>query len=434
MRNVQTFWAFVERQGGIVKSKAPRPKVLMVASDIGGHRVLHLRRFAKLFLDADFHVSFWADKLYGRSIEEPNQDAGSFARLLQDLASWENVSRVSELLPPDGRKRLKLIETKSSTEAFDIILFADAEGSLKTITRLEGARARGLQARTIGYFFESSFLYWEQMKQLEKAKSLLLHSHRALENFFKIAQHRFPLLDLVVVNDDQIIKTYDPPNCVHMWELPPLSFEDEVAEGREIANFGFAEHIFAPLQSFLTANDNKLVGLQFGDLEPRKGFDLTLEFATRSEEVAVLRAGRRKPSYRLSWSDVQRWELLLTAHRLHSIDLHLPSELSKKYLYQRADFALLPYRNHLRTSGVLADCIREGLPVLVSSGGVKARLVAEYGIGEVFEDGSIESLVSQWGTFRQNIASYAAGLERAKSVLEERYAFAITSMTGLTNN
>lgn len=393
--------------------------MFVVCSDLSGHRILHLRRFAREFVDAGFEVRIYVSSLYRTPLSRKKAE-GSFDKLLQDLLEWEGVLSVDSHLPKDGVKRLKYLQNELTANSGKAIFFSDGENNIFTLTLFSAAAnlSRRVPVKAAAYFFESSFLY-RRPRFLELGPKVLVGEFLTYV-FLRWNRVFASNVDLILHNDQRLIFELGDSRFVHLWELEPLSLQQD-----EGTRYFLPKHTMSSLHQFLGANQGKKILLQFGDLENRKGFSAALELASSFNGVAILRAGRIKPDFHYSWPDIHRMELLIKQNRLFSIDYFIEEEAAKEYLYSVSDFVLLLYENHFRTTGVLSDAIRFGRSVLASPGGLKERLVRDHQLGQVVYREDIEKFSNDAHEVFSHQAFYEANLSRLRAELAGTYEDAL---------
>ena len=144
----------------------------------------------------------------------------------------------------------------------------------------------------------------------------------------------------------------------------------------------------------------------FGDLETRKGFDMLLRLAASQPDTVCVRFGRTKTSYSSNLDTIQNKEKLLFENRIFELDMFVESRDLIDFIFTTVNFIILPYKRYFRSSGVLIDVLRRGLPVMTSQNGVMGYVVKKYGVGRVFKDGNSKSLEMEYLKFKENLHVY----------------------------
>jgi hypothetical protein len=150
----------------------------------------------------------------------------------------------------------------------------------------------------------------------------------------------------------------------------------------------------------------------FGDLELRKGYDLLLQLAAHDPDCVCVRFGRTKGDYKATWDVTLNKEKLIIEERLFEVDTYIESQELIDFIFSSVRFMILPYRKYYRTSGVMIDVLRRGLPVLTSDKGVMANIVKYYRVGRVFLDGNFVRLQKEFSIFKQNYKKYLKNIEK----------------------
>ena len=129
------------------------------------------------------------------------------------------------------------------------------------------------------------------------------------------------------------------------------------------------------------------VALMFGAVHPEKDCSVVWRAFTELPDWRLLIVGTVAGAYTASL------EHLRLGQRPIVIDGYVDNAW-RDLAYAAADVVVLSFRpNHYRDSGVLADAIAWGVPVVCSTSSASAECVAEYGLGVAFESGDASSLV-----------------------------------------
>ncbi len=132
------------------------------------------------------------------------------------------------------------------------------------------------------------------------------------------------------------------------------------------------------------------VFLFYGAGYRRKGLGLAVQAmlsASASTPAFLLCAGRHGADRTVA----QGLDRLMQQGRARVIDRYVSDE-EEKLLFAASDVALLPYRKHFGSSGVLVRAIGAGLPVIASDEQLIGRLVREHGLGILFSPGDADAL------------------------------------------
>ena len=217
-----------------------------------------------------------------------------------------------------------------------------------------------------------------------------------LNRLFFRCQRRFKLLTAGFCPDALLADKYRHPRVLFLPE--PITTHLESTITREKSTF--YARVKSQYRDFLEKNKGKHVLLMFGDLEPRKGYDLLLQLCVYDPECVCVRFGRTRANYSPNWQTIMGKEKLLMEERLFEVDAYIESQELIDFVFSTVRFMILPYKNYYRTSGVLIDVLRRGLPVLSSDNGVMAHIVTSYRVGRVFRDGDFRDLQKVFSEFK----------------------------------
>jgi hypothetical protein len=192
-----------------------------------------------------------------------------------------------------------------------------------------------------------------------------------LNKFFLRCLCRFNLLTAVFCPDIGLVEQLGHPRVLFL----PEPNTNNLKAKNTTKKSSFYTRVKSQYQDFLEKNRGKHVLLMFGDLESRKGYDLLLQLAARDPGCVCVRFGRTKGDYTATWAAILGKEKLLLEDRLFEVDTYIESQELIDFIFSTVRFMILPYKKYYRTSGVLIDVLRRGLPVLTSDKGAMAHIV-----------------------------------------------------------
>jgi glycosyltransferase involved in cell wall biosynthesis len=138
---------------------------------------------------------------------------------------------------------------------------------------------------------------------------------------------------------------------------------------------------------------DRTIFLHLGSPERRKGLVETLaalDTLVADDRLPVerppllLRVGRND---RLIASERGRLQRLVAAGWVRTVEEFVPAEQLMEY-FAASDWVLLPYRKFRYSSGILANAVGAGCPILAADQGHVGRVVAEAGLGRVYPPGT----------------------------------------------
>jgi glycosyltransferase involved in cell wall biosynthesis len=171
---------------------------------------------------------------------------------------------------------------------------------------------------------------------------------------------------------------------VGAWVLPD-PYEREPRLSREEARC----HLKLP--------EGRMIFLHLGSAERRKGLPDVLAAFERLRSRSGAAIGRAPlllrvgPNGRLKRSEQASLEALKSAGMAEVVDAFVPAEDLMEY-FAATDWVLIPYRKFRYSSGVLANAVGAGRPVVAADYGEIGRQVARDGLGLVYRHGSVAAL------------------------------------------
>lgn len=423
----------------IIRKDAERDNrggVLIYCADITGHRHLHSAYFIRFFLNRGYVVYFcYAGLISGylpggrfgyKQSESPYLDVFRGNPRVHFIAICDELNAAKNELHFIVELQAKLTPTLS--------LFIDGDILKQTFFK----QLLPWQKRLVGENFSiiclSEFLYLP-LGKLQALKELWLfiynhfndphifvHRVKFVEKFpllnklFFHCLSRFNLLTAVFCPDARLVEKFRSPRVLFLPELVTHNLEVKPTEQES----SFYARIKSQYGNFLEKHSGKHVLLMFGDLESRKGYDLLLQLVVQNPDCVCVRFGRTKPGYYAIWETIMSKEKLLLEGRLFEVDIYIESQELIDFIFSTVRFMVLPYRKYYRTSGVLIDALRKGLPVLTSNKGVMAYIVKHYRVGRVFHDGNLTELQYAFSEFKQNYDIYLKNIEKFNEDYSEK--------------
>ncbi|MCX6579490.1 MAG: DUF115 domain-containing protein [Candidatus Aminicenantes bacterium] len=416
--------------------KDNRSSVLIYCADITGHRHLHSAYFIRFFLNRGYVVYFcYAGLISGylpggrfgyKQSESPYLDVfrGNPRVHFIDICAELNAAK----------NELHFIVMLQSKLEPAVSLFIDGDILKWTFLKQLLPWQKRLHGSDFSIICLSEFLYLPVGKlQALKELWLVLYHHFSDPHIFvhrvkfvekfpllnKLFFHclcRFNLLTAVFCPDARLVEKFRRPQVLFLPELVTNNLEVKPT-GQESS---FYARIKSQYSNFLEKHNGKQVLLMFGDLESRKGYDLLLQLAVQNPDCVCVRFGRTKPGYYAIWETILSKEKLLLEGRLFEVDIYIESQELIDFIFSTVRFMVLPYRKYYRTSGVLIDVLRKGLPVLTPDKGVMAYIVKHYRVGRVFHDGNLAELQKTFTEFKENYHSYVKNIEAFNSAYSEK--------------
>ncbi|MCP5047679.1 MAG: DUF115 domain-containing protein, partial [bacterium] len=422
----------------VLAQTSPRPgirhlkKAMVYCADIAGHRHLYSAYAIRFFLEQGYDVSFcYAGKVSrirpsGKMEYIPGESL--YLDIFNDQKRLEtrDICRRLNSAPNES----EVIHDLQAEIKPDLTFFIDGD-SLKWIfwKQVLPWRPR-LAGRNYCIICLSEFIYYPRKNKLTPLVELAglvkrLFSNRLdlvaaryfvekfplLNKFFFRCLCRYKLVNKAFCLDAGLVETFNNQRLIFLPELVTGNLEVKVDKQKA----AFNKKTKRQYSDFLGKHKDKYVLLMFGDLEPRKGYDLLLRLAAHEPDCVCVRFGRTKQNYSPTWNAIVAKEQLVLEGRIFELDLYQDSPEFTDFIFSTVSFMVLPYKQYYRSSAVMIDVLRRGLPVLTHHRGVMARLIKKYGVGAIFKEGSFQNLPKAFSDFKKNYNSYAANIKKFNS-------------------
>lgn len=410
-----------------IKSDKAR-SVLIYCADITGHRHLYSAYFMRFFLNHKYVVYFFyagrIDRLFPNGKVRYAKAVSPYLEVLKMIPGVHFIDICREL---NGVKNeLKFITNIQGQLEPTVSLFIDGDILKYPFLKQLLPWQKKLQGNNFSHTCLSEFLYlpmgrFQVFKELGlfiwsylTDRAIFVHRINFVETFpllnklFFRCLDRFNLVTAAFCPDDRLVNQFKHRRVLFLPEPITANLETKITKEKA----SFYSRVKSQYQDFLEKNNGKHVLLMFGDLELRKGYDLLLQLAAHDPDCVCVRFGRTKGDYKATWDVTLNKEKLIVEERIFELDLYLESQELIDYIFSTVRFMILPYRKYYRTSGVMIDVLRRGLPVLTSDKGVMANIVKYYRVGRVFPDGNFVRLQKEFSIFKQNYKKYLKNIEK----------------------
>lgn len=400
------------------------PRVLIFSPALGGHRQIYCRVLADILHDAGCGVVV-AGSLGG--LDPPTRAA--FEGALRRRGPVELVD--TSALPRGGRDvGLDALCRLVTENAADITVLTEADDHLELLTR-QMARRRRVPGHRVGIFLrDTRYVHvgrdadpwrnrvgrWRRGRVAWRSDPYVFHER---------LMPRVRLLDAALCLDEVFVGTHGRP---YEW-LPDIfaSFdvEDWSMDESERAWLG-------RLQEFRNRDPRANVLVYYGTAQARRGYPLLVRLAV-DLEARFVHCGERPPVDDQSGELARLRESLAERGALLETDTYLPGFGVAREFMRAAPCAVLPYRRHYVSSGVMLQALDAARPVLVPERGLMAWRTRTFGLGRTYAEGSYEDLRRE--TLRLmsgQPAAYASRIERFMGFFgRERVAAAVRHALGL---
>jgi glycosyltransferase involved in cell wall biosynthesis len=419
--------------------------VLIYCADITGHRHLYSAYMIRFYLDHGCQVFFcYAGRMSkilpsGKKKYEPSESI--YLDMYKDNQQVHFRDICHQL--NNTKNELKLIRSIQAEIKPDVTFYIDGDILKWVFLRQLLPWQPRLLGRNFCIICLSEFIYFSKGK-LKALRELTLFIRSLFSNrrnlvargdfvrqfpflnrgFFRCLC-RFDLVTTVFCLDLQLVKQLNCKKVLFLPELITASLEEKIpAQKTE-----FYKKVKQQYGDFLDKHKGKQVLLMFGDLEPRKGFHLLLQLAAHEPGYVCVRFGRTKYNYSATWEATVCKEKLIVEERIFELDIYLESRELIDYIFSTVKFMVLPYRNYLRSSGLLVDVLRRGLPVLTGDKGFMGYIVKHYLVGRVFKEGSFQSLLKEFLIFKDNLKNYSENLKKFHKDFSKKACDDLLSLT-----
>lgn len=397
---------------------APTPRVLIFSPALSGHRQVYCRVLTDVLHEAGCEVILAG----GLAALVPAAGA-AFAHALRRRGPVELVD--TSALPGCGRGvGLSALSRLVTQKAADITVLTEADDHLELLTR-QMMPGRRLPGRRVGIFLRGT-RYVHAGRDPDSWRNRIgrwRRGHVAWPAdpyvFHERLMPRFRLLDAALCLDEVFVGTHGRP---YEW-LPDIyaSFDadDWSLDKTERA---WVER----LARFRGRDPESPMVVYYGTAQARRGYPLLLRLAV-DLEGGFVHCGPRPciddPDgvlARLRARLEQRGALLET-------NAYLPGFGVAREFMRAAPGAVLPYRRHYVSSGVMLQALEAGRPVLVPEKGLMGWRTRQFGLGRTYAEESYADLLRETtGLLGETPAAYAPRIARFMSFFaRERVAAAL---------
>lgn len=384
-----------------------RKRLLLYCPDTGGHRLSYAKRLLPFYLDAGYEVvlAYKGPRFY---------EAGRKSFLEQDPALLEAFARTEGVHPVPlqddlgtWRSELATIVKLQREHEISLTVFVDGDELTRSfLCQLLPGTPR-LLGTNYAVIICSEFFY---LGDLPWRTFLAPEYRRYLQHglFIKYVFRYADVLDGAFYADENVIEDLQCPKLIH---VPELGHSD-VAGPESPEGLRQKEAVAGPYRDFLNAHSGRQIILAFGDLEPRKGFEMLLRLCAEHDDLALVRVGRTKPNYQTEWDSISLKEQLAFEGRIFEVDAYVTSQELIDSLFDSVDYVLMPYVDFYRTSSIMIQALSYGKPVLVPDVGLMYERVRGHRLGLWFEHKNYESFAENYSELRESFATFRPDVER----------------------
>lgn len=364
-------------------------KILIYSPNIGGHRHIYMYNIAKTVHQLE-DVEVYAAFCGSRDGEKYLHMDSEYIDKLKTLPKIHIVHLSQFDLMSKGIYNM-LEETQAAVSP-DITVLADGDELLIRMTEQAIIGKTRLIGKTFGLFIRSEFMYVDDFNYYNG------FSKEEIQHIYFDFLNKTKILDGYCISDENIVEKSNNPRFYHLPDIPLPAEDTTEMDPSEI-------RIKENVERFISENKGREIVLLFGDLEKRKGFSFLLKLVKEHDDLILLRVGRTKPGYSVSWDDVFNKETLVKQNRIFEVDCYVSNGFAH-YLFSKLKFMLLPYVKFYRTSAVMLDSIKAGIPVVVPDSGLMGYRVEKRGLGTVFRHLNYNDFKAKFNHLRENLSFY----------------------------
>ena len=365
--------------------------ILLYSADMEGHREVYCRVIADFLLGRGCRVVI-AGRMTG--------SGGSGYAQLEPLRTHARVRLVDTASQPPDRRTLDIDALSRLMVEYGAhtIVFAEADAHLSLLIDQLRLGRRRLPGRRVGIFVRSTN-YVHARPQRRTLKAVLSQGRSRAEAWRRDPQlfheqllPRFNLLDAALCLDEVFAASKGGP---HAW-LPDIFRTEREPPGQEDdPEFKWLGHLAA----FTDSQGDRPLLVYYGTARLRKGYDSIVRLSD-AEGASFIHCGRRDVP-EAEGSDVRTArDRLRRSGRLFETEATIRRfDVSARFL-AAADCIVLPYRDHLGSSGVMLQALEARRPVLVPDVGLMAERTVRHGLGLTYRHGDYEDLRRQYRRLR----------------------------------
>jgi glycosyltransferase involved in cell wall biosynthesis len=353
-------------------------RLLLFLPNLDGHRQIYCRELCYYFLSRDLSVTV-ATGLAGLQkydqlsiLHEHPQ-----IRFIADPCAGET----------DPSRRLRRLSATGREIAADLTFLAEADNDRALLSaqitrprkRLPGRRA-GLFIRSTNYVHEIKYPETGRIPTaLTKAWTYRPISLTQRRIFHEFVMKRFSVLDAALCLDEVFVARQEGR---YGW-LPDIAVAsvDDTATGAEAAAWQ------AEISAFLATQRDSPVIVYVGTPQSRRGYGVLLRLA-RDVGGCFVHCGEPPGSGGDPDDDTGARAALAARSAILEFRRFYQRFETAQVTFGAARCVVLPYEDHLGSSGVMLQALMAGRPVLVPDQGLMAWRVRNFGLGLTFAPGN----------------------------------------------
>lgn len=380
--------------------------VLIYCPNIGGHRPIYAAKFIDHYLMRGFDVYFvYCGLITSGKNRVYSKIESSFLNVFKDNERFHDVCVLGKITK-DTDELSFVVDLQKKCIAF-LTIFIDGDAMTNTFYRQVRHGAPRLIGRNHAVFILLDFPYrdmrlnclWKEPDKREQVMPLIFHRCR-----FKYLD----LLDGALVSDENLFSQLKPTKHLKLGDVIHFEAPPDEDTRRKL----FFKKVMKDYDEFLANNAGKDIILHFGENELRKGFDFLLRLVAEDPDLVLVRAGRTKPSWKISWDSILMKEQLMIEGRLFEVDMFIDSQEFIAKLFSSIKYFLFAYKNHFRTSILMTMVLSYGKPVMVPSLGLMKTRVERNKVGRVYQHKNYASFREEFTNLRDEHETYHENIKK----------------------
>lgn len=385
---------------------APRPsdKVVLFSPGLDGHRRVYCRVLSDILLRDGMEVCL----VTGIPAEGDDEEGAA----PESFATGPRFSLIRGPFAAASARGLRSLGALAEAVGAGTIVLTEGDLHLAALASLANPRLRRPRPRLVGMFLRSTN-YAHASAGGAKARG----AERGAESFVRrvrsrtasargwrrdprifheVLLPRVRLLDAALYLDETFV-LHHPGDA--LW-LPDI-YCDFVDAGHEHAE---AAAWALKLAEFRERQGERPLFVYVGASDPRRGYDTLLKLAVEEGGCFAHCGELWDPGGFVHDVGALREELAGRGALLET-DGYFKSDATAAVFMQAAECVVLPYRNHLGSSGIMLQALAAGVPVLVPDRGLMAERVTRFTVGALYRHGDFDDLRRQYAV----LASCGAG-------------------------
>lgn len=373
-------------------------RVLLVSPSLRGHRLTYCEVLSMILAHLGFETVVATNASDARIFSSPR-----LARLKGQ--SRVTVRNVADEITGDV---LSLEATSAIADEIGagVTFFAEADDILQSLVGRPSRQASGRLGRVVCLFLRSTNYIYAPRKPLPQRLRRRLRTWPGRGVDWRQAHEsllaRRNLVDSMLTLDELFSREHPEAHC---WLPDIYSGFDEPPPGDARETRLWAQRLAA----FAASLGERPIISYVGAAHERRGYSTLLSLAVH-ENAGFIHCGELGEAAEQVAAKTFR---AILAERGHLLETGVSYEWSETAaLFLRAgSCVVLPYPNHLGSSGVMLQAIAAGRPVLVPDRGLMGYRTRAFGLGETYDEGNLTDLRDRFRRLsRVGAAPYAERL------------------------